>query len=116
VPDADRQGPSWTTEGDSRVTRIGRVLRRTAMDELPGVISIWKGDMSLVGPRALDVEEQRGLEQQIPGFEQRLRIRPHKRCLLYPRPVSHGAGPNAQIRYSIPREPTVLCPAKGSCE
>lgn len=76
VPDADRQGPSWTTVGDFRVTPIGRLLRRTALDELPGVISIWKGEMSLVGPRALDVEEQKRLEQQIPGFEKRLRIRP----------------------------------------
>ena len=76
VPDADCQGPSWTTAGDSRVTPIGRLLRRTALDELPGVLSIWKGDMSFVGPRALDVEEQRVLEQQIPGFEKRLQMRP----------------------------------------
>lgn len=76
VPDADRQGPSWTTTGDIRVTRVGKILRRTALDELPGVVSIIRGDMSLVGPRALDIEEQRGLEQQIPGFEKRLGVRP----------------------------------------
>ena len=76
VSDADRKGPAWTTEGDPRVTRVGKLLRRTALDELPGVMSIWKGDMSLVGPRALDVAEQKGLEQRIPSFEKRLRIRP----------------------------------------
>lgn len=76
VPDADRLGPSWTSAGDPRVTRIGRLLRPTALDELPGLLSIWRGDMSFVGPRALDVEEQKRLEQQIPGFEKRLRIRP----------------------------------------
>ena len=76
VPGADRSGPMWTMEEDPRVTRVGRILRRTALDELPGVISIWKGDMSLVGPRALDVTEQRELEQQIPGFGKRLQVLP----------------------------------------
>jgi lipopolysaccharide/colanic/teichoic acid biosynthesis glycosyltransferase len=76
VPDAEKKGPAWTTEGDSRITRVGRVLRRTALDELPETLSIWKGDMSLVGPRALDAPEQRWLETQIPGFSDRLRVRP----------------------------------------
>jgi lipopolysaccharide/colanic/teichoic acid biosynthesis glycosyltransferase len=76
IPDADRSGPMWTMEEDPRVTRVGRILRRTALDELPGVLSIWKGDMSLVGPRALDITEQRALEQQIPGFGKRLQILP----------------------------------------
>lgn len=76
VPDADRRGPAWTSEDDPRITRIGRWLRRAALDELPQVLSIWKGDLSLVGPRALPVEEQRMLEERIPGFADRLRVRP----------------------------------------
>ena len=76
VPNADRQGPAWTTSDDHRITRVGRILRRTALDELPEVLSIWKGDMSLVGPRALNAEEQQELEGQIPGFERRLQVRP----------------------------------------
>lgn len=76
VLDADRQGPSWTTEDDPRVTRVGRVLRRTALDELPEILNILRGHMSLVGPRALDVEEHQALEQQIPGFSSRLCVRP----------------------------------------
>lgn len=76
VPYADREGPSWTRVGDIRVTPVGRILRRTALDELPGVLSILQGKMSLVGPRALEIEEHRALEQQIPGFEKRLRVRP----------------------------------------
>ena len=76
IVDADQKGPAWNIDGDPRVTRVGRFLRRTAMDELPGVLGIWKGDMSLVGPRALPIPEQRLLEEQIPGFDERLRIRP----------------------------------------
>jgi len=76
VLDSDLKGPAWTTEGDSRVTAIGKLLRRTALDELPGVLSIWKGDMSLVGPRALYIGEQKALEQEIPGFVERLQVLP----------------------------------------
>lgn len=76
IPGSDKGGLPWTTSADSRVTNVGKILRRTALDELPELLSIWKGDMSLVGPRALDVEEEKRLEQEIPGFEQRLKIRP----------------------------------------
>ena len=51
VPDAHLKGPAWTMQGDVRLTRVGKFLRRTALDELPGLWSIMKGDMSLVGPR-----------------------------------------------------------------
>ena len=76
VVDAEDQGPAWTTDGDPRITRVGRILRRTALDELPEIISIWKGDMSFVGPRALDLDEHRVLEALMPGFEKRLQVQP----------------------------------------
>ena len=76
IRDADKSGPAWTTEGDPRITSVGRILRRTALDELPGVLSIWKRDMSLVGPRALAVAEQSKLEKDIPGFDRRLCMLP----------------------------------------
>ena len=76
IPNADKVGPSWTTDSDPRVTRVGRFLRRTGLDELPEILSIWKGDMSLVGPRALPVDEQLHLEQQIPNFGDRLNAVP----------------------------------------
>lgn len=76
VEDAESKGPAWTTDNDSRVTRVGRLLRRTALDELPEILNIWKREMSFVGPRALDVEEQRYLEGIVPGFEHRLQVLP----------------------------------------
>lgn len=61
------------TGRNERVTKVGRILRATAMDELPQLINILKGDMSFVGPRALAVEE---LAPDFPGFAQRQSIRP----------------------------------------
>ena len=76
VIEAEELGPAWTMENDPRITRVGRILRRTALDELPEILSIWQGKMSFVGPRALDWDEQIYLEELVPGFEQRLQIRP----------------------------------------
>ena len=76
VPDADRTGPAWTTVDDPRLTRVGKILRRTALDELPETLSIWKGEMSLVGPRALDLTEHQSSVRQLPGFKERLQVRP----------------------------------------
>jgi lipopolysaccharide/colanic/teichoic acid biosynthesis glycosyltransferase len=75
VTGADRQGPGITAAGDSRVTRAGRVLRRTKIDELPQLINVLKGEMSLVGPRpedpryvALYTPEQRRVLAVRPGI------------------------------------------------
>lgn len=76
VVDADKLGPVWTEENDPRITRVGRLLRRTALDELPSLLPIWRGEMSFVGPRALAVDEQRLLEERYPGFGARLAVPP----------------------------------------
>ena len=69
-------------EEDPRVTRVGKILRATAMDELPQLLNILKGDMSFVGPRALplwidddEVKKYKDLTE-VPGFEERARVRP----------------------------------------
>jgi lipopolysaccharide/colanic/teichoic acid biosynthesis glycosyltransferase len=84
IPDAERHvGAIQASEGDPRVTAIGRLMRATAMDELPQLWSIFIGDMSFVGPRALRPGEIEVLGdgclealEDVPGYEHRSRVRP----------------------------------------
>ena len=84
VQDAERGvGPVQAVARDPRVTRVGRLMRATAMDELPQLWNIFIGDMSFVGPRALRPGEIEVLGdgrmealEEVPGYEHRARVRP----------------------------------------
>jgi lipopolysaccharide/colanic/teichoic acid biosynthesis glycosyltransferase len=69
-------GAVWSLPGDSRVTLVGRLLRKTHIDELPQLWNVLRGDMSLVGPRPERPEFVPGLEKQIPYYTQRLLVKP----------------------------------------
>src|SRR5262245_58041547 len=69
-------GPVWAKEGDTRVTSVGRFLRRSRLDELPQLWNVLKGDMSLVGPRPERPEFVAELTRQIPFYRQRNIVRP----------------------------------------
>ena len=66
----------FTSTSDPRITKMGRLLRRTALDELPQVINLLKGDISFVGPRALPPDMHEGYVNEDPDFPLRLQIRP----------------------------------------
>ncbi len=77
VCDAEADGNAvWAAERDPRVTRVGRVLRSTRLDELPQFLSILKGEMSLIGPRPERPEFVEKLQAQIPFYRARLLVKP----------------------------------------
>ena len=84
IPDAEAKfGALQASANDARITRVGRLLRATAMDELPQLLSIFRGDMSFVGPRALRPGEievngsgRHEALEEVPGFRERCEVTP----------------------------------------
>jgi exopolysaccharide biosynthesis polyprenyl glycosylphosphotransferase len=77
IPNAETgSGPKWAQKDDPRVTRFGRILRKTRLDEFPQLINVLRGEMSLIGPRperAFFVDQ---LTEQIPFYRTRLAVKP----------------------------------------
>ena len=75
--DAEKNtGPVWSTKDDPRVTRIGKIMRKLRIDEIPQFINVLKGEMSLVGPRPERPYFVEMLSQKLPYYKRRLKVRP----------------------------------------
>lgn len=85
--DAEKDGAQWARPGDARVTRVGRVIRKLRIDELPQIINVLRGEMSFVGPRPERPEFVAKLKEQIPFYDLRHSVKP-------------GLTGWAQVRYS----------------
>lgn len=75
----EADGPVFKIKDDPRVTRLGKFLRKTSIDELPQLLNVLKNDMSLVGPRPLDVRDYNGLDED--WLRRRFSVRPGITCL-----------------------------------
>ena len=69
-------GPQWSFENDKRITKIGHILRKTRIDEIPQLLSVIKGEMSLIGPRPERPEIDNKLEKKIVGYKSRYNLLP----------------------------------------
>jgi len=77
IDDAEKQtGPRWASEADPRITRIGKVLRKTHLDEFPQFINVLRGNMSLVGPRPFRKVFTDMLAEKFPYYRLRFKVKP----------------------------------------
>jgi lipopolysaccharide/colanic/teichoic acid biosynthesis glycosyltransferase len=74
--DAEKAGPTLSSKNDPRITKIGQLLRRTRIDELPQFINVIQGDMSIVGPRPERSFFINQVRQEVPEFPLRLKVKP----------------------------------------
>ena len=75
VENAEAFGAVPATDGDPRITKVGKMIRATRFDEIPQLLNILKGDMSFVGPRPERVEHMELYSKEMPEFKYRLKVR-----------------------------------------
>ena len=98
VANADQIGGYFTTEGDARITKVGAFLRKTSLDELPQIINVLLGDMSLVGPRPDVPAQKKNYTQQ--DWDKRNSVRPGITGLAQAT-VRSQAKPNERTRLDL---------------
>jgi exopolysaccharide biosynthesis polyprenyl glycosylphosphotransferase len=74
--DAEKNGPQWAIENDARITPVGHYLRKYRIDEIPQFINIFRGEMSLIGPRPERLIFIKDFEKDLPEFWYRLQVKP----------------------------------------
>lgn len=74
--DAEKFGAQWAEKDDPRITKVGKFIRKTRIDEIPQLFNILKGDMSLIGPRPERPQFTEQFNKEIPGFINRLAVKP----------------------------------------
>ena len=91
-------GQVLAAEDDPRLTRVGKILRKLHLDEMPQVINIVRGEMSLVGPRPERPALAEQFSREVPGFSERLRVRPGIAGLAQVR-GSYWTDPGYKLKY-----------------
>ncbi len=76
IHNAEKDGPQWAQKNDARITRFGNIMRKTRLDEIPQLINVLRGELSIVGPRPERPEFIKMLTQEIPFYQQRLLVKP----------------------------------------
>ena len=74
--DAEKDGHKWAEKEDSRITKVGSIIRKTRIDELPQLINIIRGEMAIIGPRPERPEFIEEFLKEIPDFNDRLAVKP----------------------------------------
>ncbi len=98
--DAEKEGAKWAEVNDPRITHVGAFIRKTRIDELPQLVNILKGDMSIVGPRPERPFFTAQFNKEIKGFENRLVVKPGLTGLAQ---VSGGydISPSEKLKYDL---------------
>ncbi|MED1467222.1 sugar transferase [Bacillus salipaludis] len=98
--DAEKEGAKWAEVNDPRITKVGAFIRKTRIDELPQLISVLKGDMSIIGPRPERPCFTEKFDREIKGFSNRLLVKPGLTGLAQ---ISGGydISPREKLKYDL---------------